>query len=266
MGVLTIDIPIAFVTYHPEKSFYCDLDRFLGHGQKVYIFCNCAESYTSITNLYGEGSPNIKFLYMGKNVGLSKAYNSLLDLIRGDGFSYYYLFDQDTQISDYFFSVKDTIPSSIDLRRIVLAQLCSGHAKNQEPIALSNPMFVINSGSLVNASLIESLGGYPKNYFVDGVDYYVCLIAKVMDFKVGYVSGYFGLDHTVGQGDVPLTMLNKSFLVRFYGWSRIKDVSKSHVKLIILAFYHFEIRYALKLTQFLTVFYLRNIFGLFLSK
>ena len=261
-----IDVPLAFVTYQPEKSFYCDLDRFLGHGQKVYIFCNCAESYASIKNRYEEGSPNIKYLYMDSNVGLSKAYNSLLDLIRGDGYSYFYLFDQDTQISDYFFTVKDSIPSSIDLRCIVLAQLYSGHMKNQDPIKLTNAMFVINSGSLVNVSLIKALGGYPENYFVDGVDYYVCLMAKVMNFKVGYVSGYFGLDHTVGQGDVSLTILNKSFLVRYYGWSRIKDVSKSHLKLIVISLYHFEFRYSLKLTQFLAVFYLRNIFGLFLSK
>ena len=261
-----IDVPLAFVTYQPEKSFYYDLDRFLGHGQKVYIFCNCAESYTFIKNRYEKDSPNIKYLYKDNNVGLSKAYNALLDLIRTDGHSYFYLFDQDTQISDYFFSIKDSIPSSIDLRYIVLAQLCSEQLKNQDPIKLTHAMFVINSGSLINVSLIKSLGGYPEGYFVDGVDYYICLMAKVMNLKVGYVKGDFGLDHTVGQGDVSFTILNKPFLVRYYGWSRIKDVSKSHLKLILTSLYHLELRYSMKLIQFLVVFYLRNILGFFLIK
>ena len=101
------NIPLAFVTFQPDKKFYSDLDRFLEHDQKVYIFCNCYGSYNTIKNRYRQNSTNIKYHYEGYNAGLSMAYNYLLDLIDGDGYTYFYLFDQDTHILDYFFTIKD---------------------------------------------------------------------------------------------------------------------------------------------------------------
>lgn len=261
-----LNIPLAIVTFQPDSSFYCDLQRYIDSGEVVYIFCNCIESYSAISNKYAQDARNIKYFYVGRNVGLAGAYNLLLDQIVEDGYSYFCLFDQDTKISDLFFTLKNRIPTIVDLKDTVLAQLCSHPLKRKNDIMLNEVMFVINSGSLVNASLMKSLGGYPEDYFVDGVDYFVCLKAKLMNLKVGYVSGNFGLDHTLDQGDISLTIFNKALSVRYYGLSRVKDVTNSHLKLMKMSLLNYEFRYSVKLLQFLFIFYLKNIIGLFLRK
>lgn len=259
-------IPLAIVTFHPDKNFFSDLDRYIENNQIVYVFCNCYGSFASISNKYKQGCFNLKYFYLGENVGLSKAYNVLLDQIGEDGHNYFYLFDQDTQITEKFFSVKDVIPNVINVEEFVLTQLCSHSSKNSAKIVVTEVMFVINSGSLVNVGLLKFLGGYPKDYFVDGVDYFVCMKAKLMNLKVGFVSGYFGLDHIQGQGDKRFKIFNKTVSVRYYGLPRIIDVTISHLKLIKIALLNLKLAYAIKLFQFLVVFYIRNTVGLFVKE
>ena len=256
-------IPLAIVTFHPDDSFYRDLDRYVENNQIVYVFCNCYGSFASISNKYKQTCSTLKYYYLGENVGLSRAYNVLLDQIGEDGHNYFYLFDQDTQITDKFFSIKEVIPNIINLEDFVLTQLCSHSSENSAKIVLTEVMFVINSGSLVNVGLLKFLGGYPQDYFVDGVDYFVCMKAKLMNLKVGFISGHFGLDHIHGQGDKRFTIFNKTVSVRYYGLSRIRDVTISHFKLIKIALLNLKLAYAIKLLQFLVVFYIRNTVGLF---
>ena len=266
MDCVELKIPLAFVTFGPNEYFYDRLDRILVAKQPVYIFCNCDSSFKTLEAKYKDFS-NLKYIYLGSNVGLSAAYNSMLNLIEADGFTHFFLFDQDTLITDHFFAVKDSIPALVDLSAHVLTQLeARGIKGNIDQVKLSSPMFVINSGSLVNIGLVRALGGYPSSYFVEGVDYYLCLMASIHNLKIGYLHGNFGLDHTVDQGDLSIKLFNLSFLVRFYGWNRIKDVTKSSTKLICLSLVNLKIRYFLRLLQFLFVFYLRNIFGILLRQ
>ena len=83
-------------------------------GEEVFVFCNCAVSYKRISEKFN-GEEKLHTLFEGSNVGLSKAYNSLIELIDENRASRFYLFDQDTEISDYFFTVKDSLTKYIDV-------------------------------------------------------------------------------------------------------------------------------------------------------
>ena len=52
MEICYINIPLAFVTYKPDKVFYSDITRMLEANQAIYIYCNCLESYSIIANSF----------------------------------------------------------------------------------------------------------------------------------------------------------------------------------------------------------------------
>lgn len=234
----------------------------LQHDTRVYIFCNCSSSYEAISARFFD-FPHLKAVFLNGNIGLSRAYNALLEIISEDGFPYFYIFDQDTEISKFFFEVKDAVVKYVDPNCHVMLQLQSTDSVNSaSEVTVSNPMFIINSGSLINIKLIRQLESFPNNYFVDGIDYYVSIKAKLAGLKIGYLNGFFGLNHTVNQGDDFISIFGKKVPVRNYGWSRIRDVTLSHLKLIMLSLKNFKLDYAYALSKFLLAFYFRNLLSL----
>lgn len=262
MEICPINIPLAFVTYKPEEVFYSDIGRMLEANQAIYIFCNCLNSYLIISEKF-KTSSHLKVFFMGGNVGLAKAYNFLMNKLTEDGYFYFYLFDQDTKINDDFFDIKNSIVEYIDVKRHVMTQLQSIDCdRGSSAVTLTEPMFIINSGSLVNIRLLKALGGFPRDYFVDGIDYFISLAASVNGFAVGFLSGDFGLNHSLNQGDSKGFWFNGSISYRFYGWARIKDVTSSYIKLIGYSINHRKYRHGMQIVRFLLAFYLGNLLAL----
>lgn len=262
MEICSINIPLAFVTYKPDEVFYSDIGRMLEARQAIYIYCNCLKSYSIISEKF-KTSSHLQVFFMGGNAGLAIAYNFLVDRLTEDGYLYFYLFDQDTKINDSFLELKNDVIKYIDIKRHVMTQLqsidCDG---GSSAVTLTEPMFIINSGSLVNIRLLEALGGFPRDYFVDGIDYFISLAASVNGFAVGFLSGDFGLNHSLNQGDSKGFWFNVSISYRFYGWARIKDVTSSHIKLIGYSIKNRKYRHGMQIVRFLLAFYLGNLLAL----
>jgi rhamnosyltransferase len=91
----------------------------------------------------------------------------------------------------------------------------------------------ISSGSLFNLKVLQQIGWHNEKYFVDCVDYELCLRARRCGFKIGLIRNTPDFDHVTEQPDRTLNLLGKELLVRRYSATRIKDALGAYLKLIL---------------------------------
>lgn len=92
--------------------------------------------------------------------------------------------------------------------------------------------FTISSGTLFDLKNLKKAGWHDENYFIDGVDYYICLSSEAAGLRVAEIFNTPGLDHDKEQGDINFTFLFKQYKGRKYPAYRIKDYINSSLKLI----------------------------------
>jgi rhamnosyltransferase len=221
---------VGLIIYHPGESLIKRVGQMIELGFKVYVFDNSPadDKYTHAIKKYS----NIFYLTAGKNVGIGYALSTLCATANSHGYQKLLFLDQDTGISGRTLEFIEayTTRLDIDAQRQYAALVFSG-----EPSATHSVQEVrlaISSGSLFNLSVLKQIGWHNANYFVDCVDYELCLRARRFGFKIGHIRNTPDFDHVTEQPDRSLSLFGKILLVRRYSASRIKDALGAYLKLI----------------------------------
>ncbi len=120
----------------------------------------------------------------------------------------------------------------------------------------------ISSGSLFNLPALKKIGWHNEDYFVDCVDYELCLRARRCGFKIGLIKNAPDFDHVTEQPDQTVTLFGKKLLVRRYSATRIKDALRAYLKLIVVGVFQNRPRDTYALTRSLGLY----IFGQLTSR
>ena len=225
------DYAVGLVIYHPEKSLFERIDQMIDLGFKIYIFDNSPgdEKYTNTI----KNAPDICYLTAGKNVGIGYSLATLCATAHAHGYQRLLFLDQDTGISgrtlDFIESYPKTLP--IETQQQYAALVFSGNPAPQPSI--TEVRLAISSGSLFNLPVLRQIGWHNEKYFVDCVDYELCIRARRYGFKIGIVKNTPDFDHVSEQPDQELNLFGKKFLVRRYSTSRINDAIGAYLKLIV---------------------------------
>ena len=228
------DYAIGLVIYHPEESLSKRIDLMIELGFMVYVFDNSPddEKYTK-TIKKAEG---ICYLTAGKNVGIGYSLSTLCATAYAHGYQRLLFLDQDTGISgktlDFISAYPQNMP--IEKQQQYAALVFSGNSapdNNLADVSLS-----ISSGSLFNLSVLNKIGWHSEKYFVDCVDYELCVRARRYGYKIGVVKNTPDFDHVTEQPDRTIRIFGKHLLVRRYSATRIKDAIGAYLKLIIGGF------------------------------
>jgi GT2 family glycosyltransferase len=133
-----------------------------------------------------------EYVHDPKNGGLSAAYNCALACAQAKGASWLLLLDQDTTISAKFLlelrhaaegyevnlHIAAIIPKIIS-RGVLISPARVNSLGRKRPIrstsarVLESPVTAINSGTLVRASFIQSLGGFERRFWLDFLDHWL---------------------------------------------------------------------------------------------
>jgi rhamnosyltransferase len=222
---------IGLVLYHPEQSLLKRIQLMEEIGIKVYVFDN--SPFVGVYSQVIQKNPNITYLTAGKNVGIGFSLSTLCATAYAHGHRRLLFLDQDTGISvktlEFIKSYMHNL--SIDIDRQYAALVFSGHSALDQSI--KEVRLAISSGSLFNLTALKQIGWHNENYFVDCVDYELCLRARRSGFKIGMISNTTDFDHVSEQPDRSINILGKQVLVRRYSFVRIKDSLVSYMKLII---------------------------------
>lgn len=216
-------------------------------GFRVYVFDN-SPFETKYSNIMKD-KQSIVYLTAGKNVGIGYSLSTLCATAYAHGYQRLLFLDQDTGISGQTLEFIETFPQSlpIEVQQQYAALVFNGnqaaeHSLQEVPLAIS-------SGSLFNLFALKQIGWHNEKYFVDCVDYELCVRARRRGFKIGLIKNTPDFDHVTEQPDQTINLFGKKLLVRRYSTTRINDALTAYLKLIVGGLFKNRLRDTYALTR-----------------
>lgn len=178
---------IACVVYNKRIEDISSLSQYMDmlkrHDDvKIILLDNTTQREIINHNISFKGDSSIEYIINGENIGLSRAYNRVLDLIKSEDWVFWA--DDDTYFSiEYLENVYTAtkcdvlIVSGIVKTNIntILSPIKRTHKVNTVIVAgkKHDNLYCINSGLCVRKSVYNVIGKYDEGFFLDMIDYWL---------------------------------------------------------------------------------------------
>ena len=174
------------VSYYPDKDiFVSNIHALLGDVDKLLIWENTpakeASKYRYIR------SEKIEYVGNGYNVGISKALNFAWKYAQDYKFDFLLTMDQDSLLEN-FGVYKNRIFNSLFYNRAIFSPQKGNSFLDLPAEELSH---CIISGCMVHIDVLNTIGGYLENFFVDAIDIEFCYRARLFNIKTFEISGCY---------------------------------------------------------------------------
>lgn len=249
---------IATIFFHPPEQVREKYARLSREQSAVWVYDNTPGR----TAPDGPSANGIHDLGCGQNVGIGSALRQLAQAVEAQGYDYLLYFDQDTEFSAQTLKyLQDKVCAHRDLVRRYSVISLSGKRFSHEPLYdILDRHVVISSGSVFNLQALKAIGWHDPSYFVDGVDYKLCLDSLNKDFKVGLWREAPGFDHASGQtAQHQIRAFGHSRRIKIYSLRRAMGVTASHLRLIACAAISFRPAFALTIFRLLIGFWAQQL-------
>ncbi|MGX6970522.1 glycosyltransferase family 2 protein [Vagococcus bubulae] len=212
---------VVIVTYNPDQSTLNSIKKML----EMDVYLIVVDNGTKNTNkvilqiermLVGTESKYVKF---DTNKGLGTAQNKGIEISKRLGKEYIFFFDQDTIIPDGYIGSMINLftqyeelypenklgilaPNYFDRNTKEYAHYALLTDRGYEDKKFKNELylevsFAISSGSLIKIEVINIVGLFREDFFIDQIDTEYCLRMRENGYKVVATSGVL-LNHTIG--------------------------------------------------------------------
>ena len=249
------NICIGIILFNPTNDEINSLIR-LTNENNVYVYVN-SNIDNEVKSVLHEKT---KYIYCSNvNFGISKAMNHLFAESKKDGFKYFMCLDQDTIINDDF-SICEIEKEIFNINAKFLEHDFLGYNLNSSENQYSFQDFIIISGTIFNLEILQKMGFFNENYFVDLVDYEISIRASVFKYKfINLLNNKF-FDHKSNQADTLHSIFCFTVRTRRYEYSRIKQSILSYMNLLFFSIKKLQIYLFIKLFRsFLIYIYFRLI-------
>lgn len=215
------------VLYHPNIELLTrNIKAFISDVDHIIIWENMREKESTKYRVFLD--KKIEYICAGDNIGISKALNNAWHYAKKYGYDYLLTMDQDS----IWISFREFMETSILKNRKQMAIIGPNtkgtnikHYKSCNNFIERN--WVITSGMLVPIQLLDQIGGYNENFFVDSIDIELCLRAKDKGFLVylntsGFLSQSYGIQKCI-------SVFGRQIYVQYYNPFRINGIFKGDV-------------------------------------
>lgn len=202
-------IAAVTVLYNPDKNFTDNVLTYAGHVSLQVIVDNREDPDPRIYESL-QHNENIKFIINHQNNGIAKALNEGTRLAMQHGCDWVLTMDQDScfeksMIEKYLENFhrlqgKETIA--------VIGPVFENEINTGAPGKVKEVTSLITSGSLINTTVFNEIGGYNENLFIDEVDHEYCYRAKLKGYSVLQFQDIF-LQHQLGRSVHVTTITGK---------------------------------------------------------
>lgn len=239
---------IAILLYKSKDSTFHRIKMAINNGYKLYIFDNspCNNSKLFIE----ENRNNIRYFTFDRNIGIGPALKLLAATAYYEGCRNLLYFDQDTifskktlnYISEYINKSSSVLyRNQMDkILSVTFRDLSINRKKDQVQDKITIGKYVLNivdftisSGTLFYLENLKKVGWHDESYYIDGVDYSICLSAEAVGLKVAEINNTPELDHEVDQGNKNYKFLFKTVKGKKYPFYRIKGYFVASLKLLV---------------------------------
>ncbi len=212
-----IKVCAVVVTYNPDEALLERLAAIKRQAEKVILVDNASgEESRAILQLASEDH-HIDVVANTDNVGVAAALNQGIQKARDEGFEWVLTLDQDSEPSqgmlEELWAAYGTVANPERIA-IIAPQVIDAEIGRRAPFlrkrfgpfyrrdrcdnsALEDVTAVITSGALVRLSVIEAIGGFREDFFIDYVDTEFCLRALSHGYRIA-VACRAELKHRLG--------------------------------------------------------------------
>jgi rhamnosyltransferase len=229
------------VTYNPEIALLAQvLGSVSPQVQGLVVVDNGSSNAKDIRSTVDKIGGQV--IANAENIGIAAAQNQGVDHARAAGFSHVLLLDQDTVLSSGMVAdltenlnaleqeqggVAAIGPAYYELnsQQQTRAYRANGFRLSRLPLTSeTQPVasdFIIASGSLVPLSVLETVGGFKEDLFIDLVDVEWCFRARAAGYR-SFLSPTAAVEHRLGSGTVQVgpRQVAVHTPVRNYYWVR----------------------------------------------
>lgn len=197
------------ITYQPDEAVVGNLRALLRQVDRVVIVDNAASAASRERLEEFAADARVEVVFNAGNLGIATALNQGAERARVWGFEWLATFDQDSRIPpDYFaglFAAWHSAPGRARIAVLAPAYRDRGLGTVSSPSEPMSPddtrnVFVpvtATSGNVVRLGPLAGVGGFADRYFIDLVDFELCLRLRRAGWRVLEVRGV-RLDHAQG--------------------------------------------------------------------
>lgn len=176
-----------------------NIDKCIKYNVIPFIFDNSTNEDIRSKNTLFCSNNNLNYLTLGKNVGLSIAYNTVIKKHLKTNDDWLLILDQDTEINDTFFERINSLVeekkflSYFSVFKLRENKYCPKIIYNpykfkvsdalNEPKEVEGHLLGINSCSLINKTIFDKVGLFNESLFLDYIDLDFCLRLATHDIK-----------------------------------------------------------------------------------
>lgn len=237
----------VIVTYNPNLSELIEnIGLILPQVDKLVIFDNASVNSNELFNIKYHDS--VEWIMSKDNVGLGAAFNQVIEYYQ-NMFDFLITFDQDTRINKKLVSNLLKLFEITDVG-IVGPTFESFHKGN---LPYRDVHVLIQSASIFRMEIFNKIGGFNSRYFIDSVDFELCLRAKKNGYRV-IMSNLDFINHNLGfkKRIMSLNFVSHSAFRNFY-------IARNHVDLSIRYFRYFPF-FILKKNFFFGIHFFKLLF------
>ena len=191
------------ILYHPTEVVYNNIQSYYHDVARLYVVDNTEREhfnhqlYHVLSNL-----ERIHFISNFENYGIAHALNQAVEKAIEEGYDFILTMDQDSAVcKDYIGMLLRIVQkNNLDIATLgIIAPFHKVHGDivNVELQDISDKMFVMESGNLLNLSAYKKVGGFFEDLFIDRVDHEYCLRLKTHNYRVIQVNSVV-LEHPCG--------------------------------------------------------------------
>ena len=204
------------VLYNPSKDINKNIDSYINHLDKLYIFDNSEKDNSDLF----KNSKKVEYIFNNKNLGLAIVLNMAAKKAYGKKYKWLLTMDQDSIFEEDNLDKLNKYAHTIDYEKTGIVS--PFHKTKERQVApkeeIEEVEDVMTSGNLVNLSIWNKVGGWNEDYFIDNVDTEYCFKLNSKGYKVVQYNKAI-LEHNLGDIKVK-KVFNKTFYCSNHNYIR----------------------------------------------
>jgi rhamnosyltransferase len=208
------------VLYNPDEKVIINLHSYIEPLNRLWVIDNTKKADEILVKEIVQISEKIKYYHNANKNGIAGALNIGVKLALKNGAKWVLTMDQDSSFEYGHFKTLinkklPNIPSNI----FIISPYHKIFESTDYPHGNTTKIdYAMNSGSIINLKMIQKIGLFNENFFIDNVDVEYCLRARAHGYEILRINTIV-LNHNLGDSKKRfkrILITNHSALRRYY--------------------------------------------------
>lgn len=177
----------SIVLYNPDiERLSLNIAAILPQVRELIIVDNGSKNFENVIELT-KNHTNIFFIKNKDNLGIATALNQAAQFAQKNNYDWLITLDQDSIAPDNLITVYSSFINEKQIGIVCCKIIDRNFGEMQEQrikFGVEEVPMCITSASMMNLEAWQSVGGFPDDFFIDSVDFDICLSMREHGYKI----------------------------------------------------------------------------------